>query len=143
MQLNIYGNNNIKMSTLLVKVLNEEMNHFGFQYQFGVNILKQKLNEDSSEPVGEGGLYFCDINELDSHCYRGVKVCVVELLPDSIVIPLILKNGNHYENRYFRTDKLFLTDKVYRFDNAKDREYLISLNNKLEDYLNDPCFKSR
>ena len=120
---------------MLVKVLNNSMLHFGFQYTFGLNVLNGKLNTNANIPVGEGGLYFCEIEQLDAHVYRGDMVCVVEIPKDAIVIPLHL-NGN----AYFRTDKLVLTNKIYRFDSNKDVHDLVQLNPNLQDYLNDPCF---
>jgi hypothetical protein len=76
-----------------VKVLKDDMLHFDFQYKF----------------------YYCEIEELDSHIYRGDMLCVVEIPEDAIIIPLQFSG-----NKYFRTDKLILTDRIYRFDNNND-----------------------
>ena len=111
------------------------MLHFDFQYQFGLNILNENLNTNPTIPVGEGGLYYCEIQELDSHVYRGDMLCVVEIPEDAIIIPLQLDG-----NKYFRTDKLILTDRIYRFDNNNDVKELIKLNPNVKGYLNDPCF---
>jgi len=46
---------------MLVKVLHNNMLHFDFQYKFGLNLLNSQLNTNAKIPVGEGGLYFCDI----------------------------------------------------------------------------------
>jgi hypothetical protein len=115
---------------LLVKVLRNDMKHFDFEYKFGLNILKDKLEHNPAICVGPGGLYYCDIMNLDSHIYRGDFICVVEIPEDAIVIQI---NGYHKE--YFRTDKLILTDKVYRFDNEDDVKELISINPEIECYL--------
>lgn len=123
---------------MLVKVLKDDMLHFDFQYKFGLNILNGKLNTNPEMPVGDGGLYYCKIEELDSHIYRGDMLCVVEIPEDAIVIPLQFD-----KNKYFRTDKLILTDKIYRFDNNDDVKELINLNPNVKDYLNDPCFVNR
>jgi hypothetical protein len=120
---------------MLVKVLNDNMLHFGFQYNFGLNILDGQLNTNPKIPVGEGGLYYCEIEELDSHIYRGDMLCVVEIPEDAITIQLQL-----YGNKYFRTDKLILTSEIYRFDNNDDVKKLINLNPNIKNYLNDPCF---
>jgi hypothetical protein len=120
---------------MLVKVLNDSMTHFNYKYTFGLNILQDKLNIDQTIPVGEGGFYYCDINYLDSHVYRGDFVCIVEIPDDAIVIPLEM-NGL----KYFRTNKIILLNEIYRFDNDDDVSYLISLNNRLRDYLNDPFY---
>lgn len=121
---------------MLVKVLNDNMTHFGFKYTFGLNILKEQLNINESIAVGPGGLYYCDIQYLDSHIYRGDFVCVVEIPNDATIIPL----ESAFGLKYFRTDKLILTNQIYRFDNNDDVLHLISLNSDLKDYLNDPCF---
>ncbi len=123
---------------MLVKVLKTNMLQFDFQYNFGLNILNQKLNTNSKIPVGEGGLYYCKIEEVDWHIYRGDMLCVVEIPEDAIVIQLQLE-----KNKYYRTDKLILTDKIYRFDDDNDVKELISLNPGLKNYLNDPCFVNR
>lgn len=120
---------------MLVKVLNDAMMHFNFKYEFGLNILEGELNTDSSMPVGSGGLYYCDIKHLNSHVYRGNFVCVVEIPQDAVVVEL-----NYIEEQYFRTNKLVLTNKIYRFDNNDDVLQLIALNPNLRDYLNDPQF---
>lgn len=38
--------------TIFAKVLRNDMNHFNFQYIFGLNILNEKLNTDRSIHVG-------------------------------------------------------------------------------------------
>lgn len=120
---------------MLVKVLNNNMLHFDFQYKFGLNILNSQLNTNTKIPVGEGGLYFCNIEELDYHIYRGNMICVVKIPEDAVVVSLQLN-----KNKYFRTDKLILTDELYHFNNDDDVRKLININPNLKDYLNDPCF---
>ena len=117
---------------MLVKVLRDDMTHFGFKYTFGLNILKEPLNTDKTIPVGPGGLYYCDIMNLDSHVYRGDFLCVVEVPQEAIVVPL------QFRGPYYRTNQLILTSEIYRFDNKDDVKKLILLNPQLSDYLNDP-----
>ena len=50
---------------MFVKVLNNNMIQFDFQYNFGLNTLNGNLNTNPKIPVGEGGLYYCEIEELD------------------------------------------------------------------------------
>jgi hypothetical protein len=124
--------------TVKVKVLNNKMNHHQFQYIFGLNVLKQSLNTDELNPVGEGGLYFCDIDNLEHHIYIGDFVCIVEIPDDANVISLQLRDAI-----YYRTDKLILTNKCFRFDNEMDIQQLIQMNPKLKDYLRDPYLQLR
>jgi hypothetical protein len=42
---------------MLVKVLKNNMLHFGFQYNFGLNILNGQLNTNSNIPVGGKEVY--------------------------------------------------------------------------------------
>ena len=55
------------------KITNENENHNGFQYKDGLNVLKEKFNDNPYHTCVRGGLYFTDlehiINFLDYGCY--------------------------------------------------------------------------
>ncbi len=46
------------------KITNREENHYGFQYKDGLNILKEKFNDDSQQSCCEGGFYFTTLEHI-------------------------------------------------------------------------------
>lgn len=115
---------------MFAKVLRNDMKHFDFQYKFGLNILEVELNTNSSIPVGPGGFYYCDIMKLGANIYRGDFVCIVEIPEDAIVIKV-----NDGYGEYFRTNKIILTSKVFRYDNPEHVSELLSINKEVRPYL--------
>lgn len=128
-----------QMTTTFVKVLRQDMNHHGFQYKFGLNILEEELNTDPKWK-GKGGLYYTDIKNLDCLVFYGDFVSVVQIPEDAIVIqynPVIKYCGC---DQSFRTDKIILTEETYSFSDDEDVRYLISMCHTVKEYLNDNLF---
>lgn len=48
-----------------VKLLNKDLNHYGFQWKEGLNELKGDFN--MGKKCGEGGLYYCKANQVYKH----------------------------------------------------------------------------
>ncbi len=46
------------------KITNKEENHYGFQYKDGLNILKEKFNDDSQQSCCKGGFYFTTLDHI-------------------------------------------------------------------------------
>jgi hypothetical protein len=126
------------MTTKYAKVLRKDMNHFGFQYRFGLNILEGELNTDKSMPVGKGGFYYCNIENVGGNIYRGDFLCVVQIPEDAVVIANLLDYVTRDE--YFRTDKIILTKEIYNFYSDEDVKKLTDMIPNLKGYLNDSCF---
>jgi len=49
---------------LYFKITNSIENHHGFQYYDGLNILKEKFNDDPTASCVPGGLYFTDAEHI-------------------------------------------------------------------------------
>lgn len=115
--------------------MKDDMKHFDFQYKFGLNILQQELNINNRILSGQGGFYYGSIDNIGGLVYYGDFLCVVEIPDDATVV-----NLDEYYIPCFRTDKIILTDEIYRFDNDDDVNFLISIDPDLKGYLNDSCF---
>jgi hypothetical protein len=127
------------MTTTFVKVLKQNMNHHGFQYQFGLNILEDELNTDPNWK-GKGGLYYTDIKNLDCLVYYGDFVSVVQIPEDATVVQYKAHVRTCGCDESFRTDKMILTEEIYSFYKDEDVRYLISMCPTVEGYLNDQFF---
>ena len=59
------------------KIINKEKNHRGFQYELGLNVLKEKFNEEGS--CVPGGLYFTDVKNIFRFLGYGTYVSKITL----------------------------------------------------------------
>lgn len=69
----------------LYKIMHRRMNHYGFQYRIGLNVLVQPFNPDGN-CLG-GGLYFCKFeNVIDwLHLYNNGIICEVYIPKNALV----------------------------------------------------------
>lgn len=65
------------------KLLNEKMNHYGFQYKLGLNIDTEEFNP--SDSCKKGGLYFTTKEHLHKFFYCGIYVAEIEIPSDARV----------------------------------------------------------
>ena len=84
----------------LYKFLNNDLKHYNFTYQLGLNIDFLPFNPDYE--CSPGGLYFCDENTY--HCHfngYGHKIALIEIPDDARI---------YVEENKFKADKLIITD---------------------------------
>ena len=73
----------IMSTTMYYKILNQTMNHHGFQYKEGVNV-----DIIPFHPSGEcqaGGLYFTDWNHIHEYISYGTLLADVSIPDDALV----------------------------------------------------------
>lgn len=92
--------NKIYKGIKLYKFLNNDLIHFGFRYEIGLNIDSLPFNPNGE--CSEGGLYFCE----ESKCYHfwqtfGKKIATIEIPDDARI---------YVEKNKFKTNKLVITD---------------------------------
>lgn len=85
----------------LLKVLNEEKIHHGFQYEMGLNI-------DTKEfyPYGDccaGGLYFTTENDICDYLWFGTEIAVIEIPDDARV---------YIEKKKFKSDRIVIVSSI-------------------------------
>jgi len=104
------------------KVTNERENHHGFQYEDGLNVLKQKFNSNPKSSCVRGGFYFADENNIIHFLGYGCWVREVSIPTDAQVV--LDPEGNKW-----RTDKIILEKKYiipkfldFYFNNLFDKE---------------------
>jgi hypothetical protein len=69
-------------NTIFVKLLNNELNHYGFQYNIGLNVDTIPFN-----PTGlclSGGLYFTTIEYIEKYIKYGVNLAHIKLCDDAV-----------------------------------------------------------
>ena len=64
---------------LYYKITNAEENHHGFQYQDGLNILKEKFNDNPNDHCVPGGFYFTDVEHIFEFICYGIYVREITL----------------------------------------------------------------
>jgi hypothetical protein len=84
----------------LYKVLNANMNHREFQFDFGENILTEEWNPSGS--CEGGGLYFTIENEIYKFFGSGDLIATIELYPDSKIYKNVFSNGVKYKTDKFK-----------------------------------------
>jgi ankyrin repeat protein len=65
------------------KITNESENHYGFQYTTGLNILKEKFNDDPNQSCCAGGFYFTNAKNIFGFLGYGVYLREVALPTDN------------------------------------------------------------
>lgn len=101
------------------KVLNNKMNHHGFQYQDGFNVLAQKFNDSIYDDCGSGGFYITTKAHIDRFLNYGIYICKVELPYDNPDFKLVkLPSGKWRTNMLYITEKysLYLPETLQRFE---------------------------
>ena len=95
------------------KVTYENENHDGYQYKDGLNILKEKFNDNPKAYCARGGFYFTDYDHLPKFFNYGVWIREVTIPTDAKVILDV-------EEDKWRCDKIILGNK-YHIKNDFDK----------------------
>lgn len=100
------------MNTIYLKVTNEKENHYGFQYQDGLNILIEKFNDDPNASCVAGGFYFTTAEYIHNFYGYGVYLRVVILPIDDPEFRMVKDSGGdkYRANRIILGERYSLTD---------------------------------
>ena len=93
---------NFDFSQTYYKVTNKNECHHGYQYKDGLNILKEKFNDDSTASCCAGGFYFTDYENLPRFFEYGTWIREVTIPEDAKVV-------KDPEGDKWRTDKIILS----------------------------------
>jgi hypothetical protein len=100
---------------IFYKFLNDNLIHYNFKYELGLNI--DVLPFNPTKKCSSGGLYFCEESKIPLYCTMyGTKLAIVEI-PDNARI--------YIEEDKFKTNKIFIT-KIIDF-NSIDEEFWINI----------------
>ena len=90
--------NKIYKDTKFYKFLKDDLIHYDFQYQLGLNIDTKPF-----KPIGrcsEGGLYFCEESKCYAYCNSyGQKIALIEIPNDARI---------YIENNKFKSDQIII-----------------------------------
>ena len=100
------------------KITNAEENHNGFQYVDGLNILKEKFNDDPNQSCCAGGLYFTDAANIIEFISYGIYLREVTL-PTNNPDFLMIKDNNKWRAN------MIILGKRYDLFNVNTFKYLI------------------
>lgn len=64
------------------KVTNEHETHHGFKYVDGLNVLKEKFNNNFDYSCGPGGFYFTTLRNIPNFYGHGINIREISI-PDS------------------------------------------------------------
>jgi len=105
---------------LYFKITNEKENHHGFQYYDGLNVLKEKFNDDPKASCVAGGFYFTDVENIFEFLGYGIYLREVTLPTDDPDFKMVQD-----ENNKWRANKIIL-GKRYNLNDVSTFEFLIS-----------------
>jgi hypothetical protein len=95
---------------IYVKIINKEGCHYGFQYQPGLNILKEPFQVEGS--CVPGGFYYTDLENIHKFYEYGVWLWIVKIPDDAQVVE---DPGKTFGQKW-RTDKIILSQKYPLYD---------------------------
>jgi len=87
---------------LYFKITNTNENHYGFQYNDGLNVLKDKFNNNPKATCVPGGLYFTDAEHIFEFLTYGIYLREVTLPVNDPDFKMV-KDGNKW-----RANKIIL-----------------------------------
>ena len=99
------------------KITNEKENHYGFQYQDGLNVLKEPFSEEGS--CVPGGLYFTDAKHIFQFMEYGIYLREVTLPTTDKDFRMVADEGDKW-----RVNKIIL-GKKYELWNVETIKYLV------------------
>jgi len=104
------------------KVTNEKENHHNFQYEDGLNILKQKFNNNPMDSCVRGGFYFTDENNILEYLSYGCWIREVSIPHDTQVI--LDPSGDKWRTNGIILGKKYTIPEFldFYFDNLFDKE---------------------
>lgn len=84
---------NFTSETIFYKVTNERENHYGFQYQDGLNLLTQPFNDDPSDFNCPGGFYFSNNECIHWNYSYGIYIREITLPIDHPEFKIVQHEG--------------------------------------------------
>jgi len=105
---------------LYFKITNEKENHNGFQYNDGLNVLKEKFNDDPTASCVAGGFYFTNSENIFEFLDHGIYLREITLPTDDPDFKMVQDKNNKW-----RANKIIL-GKKYNLNNISTFEFLIS-----------------
>jgi hypothetical protein len=114
--------NTLNKPAQFFKITNKDENHYGFQYQTGLNTLDKPFRVEGSF-VG-GGFNFTNLESLDNFYPYGVWIRAVTIPDDAKMI----KEPVLYTGEKWRSDKIILGDKYPLYDLHTIKKFNLKLN---------------
>jgi hypothetical protein len=103
--------------TTYYKILNEAEYHRGYQYNDGLNILKEAFNDDPTKSCCKGGFYYTDISNIFEFIEYGIYV-------REVIIPLEARIVKDPSGNKWRTNQIIL-GKKHDLRNVETFKYLV------------------
>lgn len=101
---------------LYLKITNKEENHYGFQYQDGLNILTEPFNNDPNASCVPGGFYFTTSEFIHHFYHYGIYLRVVDFPFDDPNFQM-LKDGSIGIHQKWRSNQIIFKEK-YSLDDV-------------------------
>jgi hypothetical protein len=111
---------------IYVKIINKEGCHYGFQYQPGLNILKEPFQVEGS--CVPGGFYYTDLENIHNFYDYGVWLWIVEI-PDNAQV---VEDPDKTFGQKWRTDKIILCQKYPLYDVETIKKFNLKIT---EEYI--------
>ena len=102
------------------KIINKEWNHNRYQYVPGLNILKEKFNDDPNNICGPGGFYFTTAEHIFKFLNYGCYLVEVDLPTSDPDFKMVADS----DGDKFRSNKIIL-GKTYELSDAPTFSMLI------------------
>lgn len=127
-------NDNVNLTHTYYKVVEEDLCNRGYQYIIGLNELKEDFSPCSY--CGEGGLYFCDLNDLEYwlHLHPSGLICEVTLPPNAQVVK---------QNHKYKADKIIINNPlpINEFITKHDMKFdIVAYDGEYLRYIDDQTF---
>ena len=110
----------MEANTVLLKVLNNEEIHHGYQYKEGLNKLPEgeKFNDDETQSCAPGGFYFSNLENIHEFLHMGTHLRKIEIPPGTKIV----KDPNGTKSR---ADRIIIRERIeyadfLLLDRAKD-----------------------
>lgn len=113
-------------NTVFCKILNKDLNHFGFQYVIGENIDDVKF--DPSKSCRRGGLYFTTTDNIADFLTYGIYFAKIKLCKDAIFY--IDPEGKKYKTNKFIIENYGLF-KPHHFKMIPNLYKILQANNEM------------
>lgn len=96
------------------KITNKDEMHYGFQYVDGINVLKEKFNDNINDVDCPGGFYFADESSIHMQNYSGYWIREIELPNDDPEFKIVAFLATNYN--IWRANKIILGNRYSLFD---------------------------
>ncbi len=123
-----------KQDTGYFKITNEKENHFGFQYQDGLNVLTERFNEDVSKHCAPGGFYFTTLEHI--HYFYNCGCFLREIFlpvndPNFKMIHFNYSSGHGKKIKKWRTNMIILGNKYELCNLETIEKFNLKINNNM------------